>query len=176
LSIVGLRKRLIERHPSIGHTLRRELQTASHDRESTRRCSGPPARACPRRTSRHLDIATSTYGSPKGDVAVGSPKNLRQRQLILTPLVPIQRPVRHLVKDYNCGEIARAGIGFPQAYALRNRYALPAVVSFPLALSAMDSRQLKDERPSRLLGFASNGRAHHAAPLDSTPSRNRKLK
>ncbi len=137
----------------------RRTQTASHHwlcsvGKSTRRCSGPPARACPRRTSRHLDIATSTYGSPKGDVAVGSPQNLRQRQLILTPLVPIQRPARHLVKDYNYGEIARAGIGFPQAYALRNRYALPAVSSFSSAAAhVLKTAKDDDQAACQILRF-----------------------
>jgi hypothetical protein len=75
-----------------------------------------------------------------------------------------------LVKDYNYGEIARAGIGFPQAYALRNRYALPAALSFSSAV-AHGLKTAKDERPSRLPSFEFPRRVQHAAPTDSTPAK-----
>lgn len=109
----------------------------------------------PQEPLRHQDIATSTYGSPQGDVAVGSPKNLRQRQLILTPLVQFQRADCDLVRDYNCGEIARAELGIRKAYALRNRHALPATSRIdPASCEARRPRGVWDERPRSLSRFA----------------------
>jgi hypothetical protein len=82
-----------------------------------------------------------------------------------------------LVKDYNYGEIARAGIERPQAYAFRNRYALPAVAWFSFALQARltpDSHRMNDQAACQASEFSAPRPSRRAD--NSTLSTNRKLK
>ena len=147
-------------------------QSARPSGESTRRCTGSPARAHSRRQFPHQDIATDVRGSPlrdatatngpmtKGAATVGSggqgkrsgcsPRNLRQRQLILTPMDYRQCLGRHLVKDYCCGEIAGSRTRWSHAYALRNRYLLPADTLQPaLKATAKHDGMINDQASRR---------------------------